>query len=170
MWSHRGQRRPPFALDPGEHQESVWDYPRPPRIAPDPRLVEVLAGDKPLASTRRALRVMETASPPTFYLPREDVDITMLVPVAGDSMCEWKGRARYFAFAGDRRETPIAWSYEAPTPGFAAIGGHVSFYPGRVACRVGGEQVRAQGGGFYGGWVTDEIVGPWKGEAGTGGW
>ncbi len=168
MWSYTGGGRPPFAVAPDPGQESVWDYPRPPRIVADARRVVVRAGERLLADTVRAHRVLETASPPTFYLPPEDVAMTHLVPVAQRTRCEWKGTARYFALAGC--DEAVAWCYPAPTDAFASLAGHVAFYPGRVACTVDGQPVRSQPGGFYGGWITDEIVGPWKGEPGTGGW
>ena len=169
MWQYQGQTRPDFAQEPTDGQESVWDYPRPPAIVPDDRPIEVLIGSEPVARTSGARRVLETASPPTFYLPPDDVDLSLLVAVPGGSWCEWKGEAHYFAPAGDPRQ-PVAWCYPTPTPEFEAIAGWLSFYPGRVECRVDGQRVRPQDGGFYGGWVTDEIVGPWKGEHGTGGW
>ncbi len=171
MWEYNGERRPDFAPTPGPGQESVWDYPRPPRLAPDSRRVQVRAGQKLLADSRRAWRVLETASPPTFYLPPDDVAVELLRPVAGRSWCEWKGEAVYFALAdGDAAASPVAWSYPDPRPAFAAIAGYLSFYPARVECSVDGERVRAQPGGFYGGWITDEIVGPFKGPPGTGHW
>jgi uncharacterized protein (DUF427 family) len=170
MWSYRGQRRPDFADTPGPGQESVWDYPRPPDVVADTRTVEVLHEGTCLARSVRTRRVRETASPPTFYLPPEDVWQSQLVPVAGSTFCEWKGDARYFALAADPTAPPVAWSYPSPDPRFAAIAGWFAFYPARVECRVDGERVRPQGGGFYGGWVTREIVGPWKGEPGSGGW
>jgi hypothetical protein len=90
--------------------------------------------------------------------------------VAGDSFCEWKGRARYFGLAADPALGIVAWTYEQPPPRFEALRGHLAFYPGRVTCHVAGERVRPQPGGFYGGWMTDNIAGPVKGEAGTGHW
>ncbi len=168
-WTNTGQARPSFAVEPGPGQESVWDYPRPPALVDDGRLVVVGDPDDPLASTRGALRVLETASPPTFYLPPADVKRDRLTPVAGSSMCEWKGQARYWANV-DRPDEVIAWDYPDPFGEFARLAGYVSFYPGRVRCTVDGEVVRPQPGGFYGGWITDEIVGPVKGEPGTGGW
>jgi uncharacterized protein (DUF427 family) len=167
MWRWRGQERPPFAIAPGPGQESVWDYPRPPRVEPDARPVVVRAGDVVVASTRRALRVLETASPPTFYVPLADVEPNRLVPAAGASWCEWKGRARYWSLGGG---PAVAWSYEEPNPRYDVLRDHVAFYPARVACFVGGVRVEPQPGGFYGGWVTPEIVGPWKGDPGTEGW
>ncbi|NJN84869.1 MAG: DUF427 domain-containing protein [Caldilineaceae bacterium] len=171
MWQYRGQSRPHFAEEPGVGQESVWDYPRPPRLAPDTRHIQVRAGDRVLADSRRTIRVLETASPPTFYIPPEDVTIALLRPAPGASVCEWKGAARYWAlFEGPTAAAEIGWSYPNPTDGFAAIAGFFSFYPSRVLCTVNGEVVNAQPGGFYGGWVTGEIVGPFKGKPGTGHW
>ena len=167
-WQYDGRRRPPFAEAPGPGRESVWDYPRPPRLAPNARLVEVRHGERPIAATRRAIRVLETASPPTFYLPPEDLSRGVLVPAPGSSHCEWKGRARYWALS--EGGAPVAWTYDDPTPAFAAIRGWFSFYPARVDCFVDGERVRPQPGGFYGGWLTDDISGPVKGEPGTGHW
>jgi uncharacterized protein (DUF427 family) len=171
LWQHRGRARPDFAIRPGHGQESVWDYPRPPMLVEDSRLVEVRLQDILIARTDRSIRVLETASPPTFYLPREDVSMDLLRPASGHSFCEWKGQASYFDVrtAGGEVER-AAWSYEHPRAAFARIAGHIAFYPGSVACNVDGERVRPQVGGFYGGWVTSEIVGPFKGEPGTGGW
>ncbi len=168
MWDFRGQKRPDFADQPGPGQESVWDYPRPPIIVADSRLVVVSYKARVIASTQRAVRILETASPPTFYLPAEDVVLAELASIAGNSWCEWKGRARYFSVPG--REQPVAWTYENPSSAFADIDGYFSFYPGRVDCLVAGEPVRPQAGGFYGGWITSEIVGPCKGDQGSGHW
>ncbi len=169
MWDHRGQKRPVIAVEPGPGQESVWDYPRPPIAKRDTRTVEVRDGRRVIASTNRAFRIMETASPPTFYLPPEDVAAEMLVPASGSSVCEWKGAARYWALATDSSK-PIGWSYPRPRARFDMIKGHFSFYPGRITCFVDGERVRPQPGHFYGGWITDDVVGPFKGEPGTGHW
>ena len=168
-WSNTGAARPPFAVEPGPGQESVWDYPRPPAIVDDGRHVVVGEPDDPIVDTRRAVRVLETASPPTFYLPPDDTNRGYLVQVDGRSFCEWKGEARYWALATDR-STPVAWDYPSPLPEFARLTGWLSFYPGRIACTVDGATVRAQPGGYYGGWITDEIVGPFKGDPGTGVW
>jgi uncharacterized protein (DUF427 family) len=167
-WQHTGTTRPPGAPAPGPGQESVWDYPRPPRVEPDAREVVVVAG-RELARTRAALRVLETASPPTFYLPADAIVPGALVPATGRSRCEWKGEARYWALA-EAPEAPVGWSYPDPFAAFAALRDHIAFYPGRVACYVDGERVRPQAGDFYGGWVTDEILGPFKGDPGTSGW
>jgi uncharacterized protein (DUF427 family) len=168
-WTNTGAQRPPFALEPGPGQESVWDYPRPPAIVDDARRVVVGDPNDPIVDTRAAVRVLETASPPTFYLPPDDTNRDRLVRVDGRSFCEWKGEARYWALADDPI-TPVAWDYATPLPEFARLAEWLSFYPGRIPCTVDGEEVRAQAGGFYGGWVTDDVVGPFKGDPGTGGW
>jgi uncharacterized protein (DUF427 family) len=170
MWTYHGQRRPDFAEEPGPGQESVWDYPRPPRIVPDSREVVVRHGKDELARTVRGVRVLETASPPTFYIPPEDVSRALLVSAPGSSFCEWKGRAVYFSLASAPELGSVGWSYPEPTRPFQSIRGYLSFYPAKVSCFVDGERVRPQPGGFYGGWVTSEIVGPFKGKPGTGGW
>jgi uncharacterized protein (DUF427 family) len=176
MWNYRGQQRPDFALAPAPGQESVWDYPRPPRLERAAGRVQVwTAPPGPerslLADSTRACRVLETASPPTYYLPPDDVTMALLRAVPGHSYCEWKGEASYLVLAtGDATRQPVAWTYPQPTAAFATLAGWVAFYPGRVHCEVDGEVVRPQPGGFYAGWVTDAIVGPFKGEPGTGHW
>ncbi len=169
MWNYTGQQRPDFADPPVAGQESVWDYPRPPALRDCDQLVEVKAGGKLIASTRNARKVCETASPPTYYIPPVDIDLEQLVATAGSSYCEWKGAASYWALRDDPGAA-IGWSYPNPTPAFAEVKDWLCFYPGRIACFVDGERVRPQEGGFYGGWVTDNIVGPWKGAPGSGGW
>jgi uncharacterized protein (DUF427 family) len=171
MWRYRGDDLPPFALPAGPGQESVWRYPRPPRIELDSREVVVRLGEVEIARTRAALRVLETASPPTWYLPWADLQPAHLARCGGSSMCEWKGRAGYWSVlaAGQRLEA-VAWSYETPLPGFEAIRGHLGFYPHELECSVGGVRVLPQPGRFYAGWVTPEIVGPFKGEPGSSGW
>jgi len=147
----------------------VWDYPRPPRLERDSRRVRVVAAGETIAETTAAWRVLETSHPPTFYLPREDVDLSRLRQTDARTWCEFKGAARYFDVIGGAAQA--AWTYEEPTPRFVDIAGHVCFYPSRVeACFVGDERVRAQEGDFYGGWITAEIVGPFKGGPGTAGW
>ena len=168
MWKFRGQRRPDFAIEPGPGQESVWDYP-PPALEADHRLVEVRHRDSVIARTTSSVRIKETASPPSVYLPATSVDWDRLTPVSGQSFCEWKGAARYWALVSEPG-TPVAWAYPDPSEDFSRIADHVSFYPSLLECYVDGERVRPQAGGFYGGWVTDDIVGPFKGEPGTGGW
>jgi len=171
MWRYTGRDRPPFATAPGPGQESVWDYPRPPRIAADTREVTVQFGATLIARSSRALRVLETASPPTVYLPWDDLVPAHLQRCPGQSGCEWKGLAGYWSVVvGSERLDAVAWSYDDPHPAFAALRGHLGFYPGRLDCRVAGIRVLPQPGGFYAGWVTPEIVGPFKGEPGTGQW
>lgn len=168
-WSNRGVTRPSFAVDPEPGQESVWDYPRPPAIVADHR--RVIVGDPvdPLAVASQSIRVLETASPPTFYLACDDVRTDRLMVVTGSSFCEWKGKATFWSLR-EHPDESVGWSYPEPLPGFEAIGGCFAFYPGRIRCTVNGEVVRPQAGGFYGGWITDEIAGPFKGDPGTSGW
>ena len=170
-WRYDGRQRPDFASRPGPEQESVWDYPRPPVVVPDTRCVEVFADGVPLAETRRALRVLETASPPTYYIPANDVRCQLLISEPGQSVCEWKGLATYRSLVmGNVTVRNVAWTYSAPDSEFASIAGYLAFYPGKVECRVAGERVLPQPGDVYGGWVTSSIVGPFKGAPGTEGW
>jgi len=159
-------------IEPGPGQESVWDYPRPPRLENSNRRIQVVFGGVTLADTRRASRVLETSHPPVYYIPPEDVLTECLTRAPGESYCEWKGLASYYTIAiGDKRAENAAWFYPDPTPAFAALKNYVAFYPGRMdACFVDAERVLSQPGEFYGGWITSEIVGPFKGEAGTLGW
>ena len=170
MWKYQGQVRPDFADMPAPGQESVWDYPRPPKLAADSRRVEVVYGDLTIASSDGCFRVLETASPPTFYIPPADVNWQYVSAAAGRSVCEWKGAASYWALSSDPQLGAVGWSYPQPPPAFEAIKDYVSFYPAMLACFVAGERVRPQPGRFYGGWVTGEIVGPFKGEPGTEHW
>jgi uncharacterized protein (DUF427 family) len=170
-WQWRGQGRPPFAVVPDDDQFSVWDYPRPPRLAPETREVVIRWGDVEVARTRRAIRVLETAHPPSFYLPWDDIARRFLQPAAGTSFCEWKGPARYWTLVdGERRLARVAWSYPQPFAGAEALANCVAFYPQALDCSVDGAAVRPQPGGFYGGWITPELTGPFKGEAGSEGW
>ncbi len=171
MWEYRGQKRPAFAVQPAPGQESVWDYPRPPRLEADSRRIEVRSKGITIADSRNAFRVLETASPPSFYIPPHDVRTQLLASHPSSSWCEWKGNAKYWALnvEGQPREM-VGWSYPRPDPGFEKIARYFSFYPDRVECYVDGERVGAQPGGFYGGWVTTEIVGPVKGDTGTQHW
>jgi uncharacterized protein (DUF427 family) len=166
-------RRPTHAVQPGVGQESVWDYPRPPRLEPIARRVRVVLGGVTVADTRRALRVLETSHPPTYYIPPDDVLCEYLEAEQGiGSVSEWKGAAHYLSVtAGGRRADRAAWSYAEPTPTFRALKGYVAFYIRQMdACFVDDEQARPQPGGFYGGWVTSDVVGPFKGEPGSEGW
>lgn len=170
-WRWRGAERPPFAVTPGVGQESVWDYPRPPRIERDTREVVVRWGDVPVARTRNAIRVLETSHPPGFYLPWADVDRELFQAAPGGSVCEWKGPASYWSLNdGARRLANVAWSYPRPHAGWEEISDCVAFYPALLECRVDGALVAPQAGGFYGGWITPELVGPFKGEPGSGAW
>ncbi|MCR8671754.1 DUF427 domain-containing protein [Agrococcus sp. HG114] len=152
--------------------ESVWDYPRPPRVEPSDELVRVTLGGEVIVETRAALRVLETSHPPTYYLPRAAFREGALSPAPGASVCEWKGAARYLTVSGGGRvEVGAAWEYPTPRPGFEALVEHVAIYPGRMdAIEVDGERVVAQEGGFYGGWITSRVRGPCKGGPGTRGW
>ena len=171
-WVWRGKERPPFAAPPGPGQESVWDYPRPPILVSDPRRVRIELGDVVVADSSAALRLLETSHPPTFYVPRADIDQRCLVGATSGSFCEWKGTATYFdVAAGQRVVRRAAWAYPTPIDeAFSALADHVAFYATDLCCFVGDERVRPQAGGFYGGWVTGELVGPFKGDPGTGGW
>jgi uncharacterized protein (DUF427 family) len=171
QWRWQGQVRPPFALTPGPGQTSVWDFPRPPRVVLDSREVVVRWGHVEVARTRRAVFVQETAHPPSVYLPWHDVARQPLQSAPGNSFCEWKGPAQYWTLAdGNRRLPNVAWSYPQPLAGAEALADGVAFYPGALSCTVGGAEVTPQPGGFYGGWITPELVGPFKGEPGSDSW
>jgi uncharacterized protein (DUF427 family) len=135
------------------------------------RVVVELAG-RVVADTVRALRVLETSQPPSFYLPPDDVELDLLVPAVGTSTCEWKGTASYLdVVVGDRVARSAAWTYRHPWSPYEAIADHVAFYPQKMdRCSVAGEVVRANEGDFYGGWITSRVVGPFKGGPGTWGW
>ncbi|MDX1449655.1 MAG: DUF427 domain-containing protein [Acidimicrobiia bacterium] len=152
--------------------ESVWDYPRPPDLVRSDRLAVVEFGGRVIAETRRADRVRETSHPPAWAFPPEDVDRSVLHPASVTTMCEWKGRAIYWDLVvGDDISRRAAWSYPDPVAAFAPIAGWLFFYPGRVdRCLVDGEVVIPQEGDFYGGWITSDVVGPFKGGPGTRGW
>jgi len=157
---------------PGPGQESVWDYPRPPRVEPVTAAVRVVVDGTTIAASGRAMRVLETSHPPVYYVPRDDVRGSAIRRARGSSVCEWKGVATYWSIVTAGRVIErAAWSYEDPTPTFAAIRGHLAFYAGLVdEAWIGDELATPQPGGFYGGWVTSAIVGPVKGEPGSWGW
>jgi uncharacterized protein (DUF427 family) len=163
---------PSARVAPGPGQESVWDFPRPPRIEPSARQVRVEFAGVVVAASSRAVRVLETAGAPCWYLPREDVRTDLLENANFRTSCEWKGVADHFDLAVEgQRSRKAAWSYAAPLPGYESIAGWIAFYAGRVdSAAVDGERVMPQPGGYYGGWVTADVVGPFKGEAGTEGW
>ena len=170
-WQWKGQTRPQFAVTPGPGQVSVWDFPRPPRLAPDTREVVVRWGDIEVARTRRAVLVLETAHPPSVYLPWDDVARHLLQPGSGGSFCEWKGPAKYWTLVhGGRRLPDVAWSYPKPMAEAQALANCVAFYPAPLDCLVDGAAVLPQPGRFYGGWITPELVGPFKGAPGSEHW
>lgn len=159
-------------VEPGPGQESVWDYPRPPRVERSHRLVEVASGPHPVARSTRAIRVLETSHPPGWYLPPDDVEAGALRRSdAPSTVCEYKGVAVYWdVVVGGAVLHAVAWSYPEPNRGYETIRDHLAFYPDRLACSIDGERVEPQAGGFYGGWVTADVVGPFKGAPGTWGW
>ncbi len=171
-WRNFKRERPEKIEIPGPGQESVWEYPRPPRVEPVRERVRVEFAGTLLASSDRALRVLETAGPPVYYIPPEDVRLDYLKPSEHTSLCEWKGISRYWSIEiGDRRSANAAWSYPSPWVGYESIRDAIAFYAGRVdACFVGEERVRPQPGHYYGGWITAKVVGPFKGEPGTENW
>ncbi len=166
----RGDR--PLPVEPGPGQESVWDYPRPPRVEETSQHVRVVFNGVTIAETHRAQRVLETSHPPVYYIPPEDVRMAHLVEAAGSSWCEWKGRARYYDVVVEGKKAErAAWAYPQPRTDFESIKDHVAFYAGPMdGCTVDGERVKPQPGGFYGGWITSDVVGPFKGDPGTLGW
>ena len=169
-----GRRR----IEPGQGQESVWDYPRPPRLEDVDKKVKVVFGGVTLAYTTRAKRVLETSHPPVYYIPQQDIQMEFLRESGHTSYCEWKGCACYYDIASkneitgeEKAEKSAAWHYRDPVPEFERLRDHVAFYPSRMdSSWVGGEKVEAQEGDFYGGWITPDIVGPFKGSPGTWGW
>jgi uncharacterized protein (DUF427 family) len=158
-------------IEPGPGQESVWDYPRPPRVEAVPDRVRVELGGVTVVDTTDAVRVLETSHPPVYYVPRDAVTAE-LTSAPGASFCEFKGAAAYLTIAaGERREPAAVWYYPSPAPGYEALAGRVAVYPSRMdRCEVAGETVAPQEGVFYGGWITSKVVGPFKGGAGTLGW
>lgn len=162
----------PEPIQPGPGQESVWDYPRPPRVERSRRRVRVIHGGVVVAESGRAIRVLETSGPPVYYVPPEDVRMDLLEHSGHRTWCEWKGLAEHWdVCVDDLRVREAAWSYPKPTPGYEELAGFIAFYPGRLdQCQLDDEVVRPQPGRYYGGWVTDDIVGPFKGEPGSEGW
>lgn len=171
QWRWRGADRPPFADTPGPGQASVWDFPRPPELVRETREIVVRWGRLEVARTVRAWAVRETGHPPTFYLPVADVQPGLLQAAGGGSFCEWKGPASYWHLVdGARRLERVAWRYLRPLPGAEPLADCVAFYAQALDCSVGGAPVTPQPGGFYGGWITPDLAGPFKGEAGSAGW
>lgn len=153
-------------------QESVWDYPRPPRLEASGRHIQVVFNGVLIAETRRALRVLETSHPPVYYVSPKDIRMEYLEPADHATFCEYKGSASYYSITvGEKCVRNGAWFYPDPTPAFVELRDYVAFYPGKMdACFVDGEQVQPQPGEFYGGWITADIVGPFKGAQQTGQW
>ncbi len=165
QWEYNGQKRPSFAISPKKGQESVWDYPRPPKIESDSRLIIVKLDELIVSESTKAKRILETASPPTIYIPPSDINFDLVKKTNGSSRCEWKGTADYWdVITSSKHLQKVGWSYPEPFEDFNEIAGYLSFYPAHLECYIDGERVRPQPGGFYGGWITDEIVGPVKGE------
>ncbi len=158
----------PTPIEPGPGQESVWDYPRPPRVEDFSKHIEVVFNDIKIVDTWEAKRVLETSHPPVYYIPPKDIRMEYLIEMTGTSLCEWKGRANYYTVVvADKRAERAAWYYPDPKPAYAVIKDHIAFYPALMdACYIDGERVRPQPGGFYGGWITSNIVGPFKGAPG----
>lgn len=159
-------------IEPGPGQESVWDYPRPPRMEPSDEHVRVIYNGVTIVDSKNTLRVLETSHPPVYYIPPEDIKMQFFTPTTRLTFCEFKGGASYYTLNVDGRiEENVAWTYKNPIAVYAQIAGYIALYPGRMdACHVDDELVQAQAGDFYGGWITSKIVGPFKGAPGTLGW
>lgn len=159
-------------IEPGPGQESVWDYPRPPRVENSSRRIRVVFNDVTIADSQRTVRVLETSHPPVYYIPLADVQQQYLRLSQRTTFCEWKGAAQYFDLVvGDRHLSNAVWRYPEPTERFDSIRDCIAVYPSKMdACYVDDEKVQAQPSDFYGGWITSNIVGPFKGGAGTWGW
>ena len=163
----------PDRIEPQPGQESVWDYPRPPRLEKSDKQIKIVFNDIAIASSNNAYRVLETSHPPVYYLPPEDIKTEYLHRANSQrSFCEWKGFASYYdLIVGETKVANAGWYYSQPTENFEPIKNYVAFYPSKMdACYVDNELVEAQPGDFYGGWITKDIVGPFKGGAGSWGW
>lgn len=162
----------PKAIKPKGDEESVWDYPRPPKLEKVNSTVEVFFAGRRIASSNNALRILETSHPPTIYIPPEDIEKDVLIKSDQTTFCEWKGKGNYYHLeSGSQRVENAAWYYPEPKKSYRELKDHLSFYPSKVeACFINGEKVEAQAGDFYGGWITSKIVGPFKGAPNTFGW
>jgi uncharacterized protein (DUF427 family) len=160
----------PILPQPG--QESVWDYPRPAILEDTHKHLKIIFNGIVLAETDKAKRVLETSHPPCYYIPPEDIKLEYLIPTSRKTACEWKGLCQYSDVSvGDKNVNNATWQYIQPAPNFSSIQGYYSFYASLMdACYVNDELVQAQAGDFYGGWITADIVGPFKGGLGTWGW
>jgi uncharacterized protein (DUF427 family) len=159
-------------IEPRPDQESVWDYPRPPKVEPTAKRIRIIFNGQTIVDTTNALRILETSHPPVYYIPPHEIHNADLQPTQRRTLCEFKGAASYWTLTvGDKTAENVAWSYPNPTSAFKLIKDYLAFYPSRMdACYVNDEQIKSQEGDFYGGWITDDIVGPFKGEPGTMGW
>lgn len=171
-WRNLERDRPKDITIPGPGQESVWDYPRPPRVEPVKKRIHVEFGGVIIANSFKTYRVLETASPPVYYIPQRDIQMKYLEVSSKSTLCEWKGKAIYWTVRVDKDYAENAgWSYRDPWEGYQVIKDYIAFNASKMdACFVGEENVAPQPGEYYGGWITSEIVGPFKGEAGTERW
>ncbi|NES02954.1 MAG: DUF427 domain-containing protein [Okeania sp. SIO2F4] len=162
----------PKPIPPGPGQESVWDYPRPPRVEDVTKPIKIIFNGEVIAETSRAKRALETSHPPNYFIPVEDIKMEYFTPSNHSTYCEWRGRAFYYTLTvGDREAKNVAWYYTDISPAYEELIGHVGFYPRPMdACYVGDEKVQPQAGDYYAGWITSDIVGPFKGGPGTWGW
>ncbi|MGB3766400.1 MAG: DUF427 domain-containing protein [Phormidesmis sp.] len=162
----------PEPIPPGPNQESVWDYPRPPRVEAVTKRIRIIFNQQLIVDTRRSKRILETSHPPNYYIPLDDIKTEYLKPSDRTSYCEWKGQAHYYSLqVGDRQAKDVAWYYPQISPSYVALTEHVGFYPGPMdTCYVDDEKVEPQAGSFYAGWITQDIVGPFKGGPGSWGW
>lgn len=162
----------PTPIQPQPGQESVWDYPRPPRLEQTEKRIQIIFNGVTIVDTHGAMRVLETSHPPTYYIPPQDIQQQYLIPSSRTTFCEWKGRGSYYSVqVGEKTAIDVAWYYSDPTPDFETMKNYVAFYAAPMdACYVGDEKVTPQPGQFYGGWITSDVVGPFKGEIGSWGW
>lgn len=161
----------PNRIEPGPGQESVWDYPRPPRLEPTDDHVVVAHGDLVIADSKNAKRLLETSQPPAFYIPPGDVNMDLLTASVRRSFCEWKGEAGYYDLRTDEGVIQqVGWSYQSPVDEYSGLAGYCAFYAQMLDCSVNGEVVVPNEGSFYGGWVTSKVVGPFKGGPGSSFW
>jgi len=162
----------PKPIKPRDGQESVWDYPRPPRLERSPQRMQVIFNGVLIADSDRAWRVLETSHPPVYYIPPDNINMSYLRLAQRGSWCEWKGQASYYdVVVNEKIATRAAWGYAQPATVFSSIKDYVAFYAWAMdACLVDGEKARPQPGNFYGGWITDDVVGPFKGLQGSSGW
>lgn len=162
----------PQRIPPGPGQESVWDYPRPPKLEPSTKRIRIVFNSVTIVDTQKAMRMLETSHPPVYYIPPDDAQMQYFSPTPRSTFCEWKGVASYYTLAvEDKQCVNGAWYYPSPTARFADMKDYIAVYPSQMdACYVDDEVVQSQAGDFYGGWITKDIVGPFKGGAGSWGW